>query len=90
MSAHSHRPVREIPASPTDHIPLGDVVRSELLHIGDVAPVVFSWDARAHNPICYLRGAPGDAGAAAASLRVATYRPHAGRLVGRRDPGADG
>ncbi len=59
-----------------------------------MAPVVFSWDARAHNPICYLRGAPGDAGAAAASLRVATYRPHAGRQrtmsLGRRDPGADG
>ena|SRR5258705_7468913 len=51
----------------------------EPLHIGDMAPVVFSWDARAHNPICYLRGALGDAGAAAASLRVATYRPHAGR-----------
>ena len=54
-------------------------MRSEPLHIGDMAPVVFSWDARAHNPICYLRGALGDAGAAAASLRVATYRPHAGR-----------
>jgi hypothetical protein len=53
-------------------------VRSEPLHIGDMAPVVFSWHARARNPVCYLRGAPGDAGAAAASLRVATYRPHAG------------
>jgi hypothetical protein len=63
----------------SDHIPLGGVVRSEPLHIGDMAPVVFSWDARAHNPICYIRGAPGDAGATAASLRVATYRPHAGR-----------
>jgi hypothetical protein len=28
----------------------------------------------AHNPICYLRGALGDAGAAG-SPRVATYRP---------------
>ncbi len=28
MSPHSHRPAREIPAPPTDHIPLGGVVRS--------------------------------------------------------------
>jgi hypothetical protein len=61
----------------SDHTPLGGVVRSVTRFT--LAPVVFSWDARAHNPICYLRGALGDAGAAAASLRVATYRPHAGR-----------
>jgi hypothetical protein len=42
-------------------------------------PVVFSWDAWVRNSICYLRGALGDAGAAAASLGVATYCPHAGR-----------
>src|SRR5260370_36766963 len=59
-------------------IPLGGVVRSDRFTLA-TWPVVFSWDARAHNPICYLRGAPGDAGAAAASLRVAAYRPHAGR-----------
>ena len=69
-----------LPTPPSDLIPLmRRCAECEPLHIGDMAPVVFSWDARAHNPICYLRGAPGDAGAAAASLRVAAYRPHAGR-----------
>ena len=63
----------------SDHIALGGDVRSEPLHINDMAPVVFSRHARARNPVCYLRGAPGDAGAAAPSLRVAAYRPHAGR-----------
>src|SRR4029077_13626522 len=63
----------------SDHIPLGGVARSEPLHICDMAPVVFSWDARAHNPLCYLCGALGDAGAAAAS-----------DAFGRRDPGATG
>ena len=52
---------------------------SEPLHIGHVTSVVLSSDARTRNPIRYLRGAPGHEGAAAASLRAASYRPHAGR-----------
>jgi len=96
MAPHSHRPAREIPAPPTDHIPLGGVVAEWTASHWRHGPCgIFLRCAGSQSYLLPSRRSWWCGGSSSLTSRCDLPPPcrpstYYDALVGRRDPGADG